>query len=1591
MTLTEAHGQHLALPDALARQIDQAVPRPWLIERLEHLRDAARPRTGRAPRLRTIIVVGPPGTGKTTLAGQLARRWDALFYSARFGSTAGAVWADPKNCFVSLGLQLRARYGPALFACGDEREAALTVRATVGAGRVEAGGTVAAVEVGRAWVSPFRRILIDAAVDVGELAGDAIAVRINELTDVTVSMTPAQLAREALAEPLQRLAERDPERQVTIVVDALDESLDFASQLPVAGELPDNTLWVLLSRPGDHLNRFRAAEADGETAVLDLSEGDHVTRSVDDAVAWARVRLDTPSLRATYERAPGIAHPFEQAIRKVGAASRGNFLFLHYLLAAIEADAATGNLSLLLAPLDQLPKGLDGIYRYFLSDRIRGGVGMRDWVELYVPVLGVLAVARDPLCAEQVAAFSAVKVLLVQEVLGAVAPFVECVPMREGLGYALYHRSLADYLFTTDRARNPYPLESPAHYHTMIAGRYRDLTPADWQSSSDRYALLHLPGHLIAAGEVDWLCALLRGPFAERQTLTVGSARTYADSVAAMRAAAKAGRDAVMLLVLERSIRARAALGEEWASGRHVLDLLVDDPALLLERKGYGADGLGLGAGEPSLPWSAFLTAERLLDLGATEQARRVLRTTARRPWTGETAPERARFRATPIATGMLEGSNVDFVLPTGAVLFLARVAELDAGLALRLTRRVFAAPQELLPNDRTAWRNVLRVALAKAGTDRASGAAPPLPKACRALVDTTCEWLREGGVNLGWAGLAQAVFELLRYAARVPGVEPLWAVNALLVATGRRLDAALTIQGAADGADKSPGLDAATADVLSALADAGGKLQSADGSRGESTDGNGYVTDPAGATAIADMRQRILDDLSPPRQPTAGTRSYRAAALARMSHALHRLGAPAWRAYADAALASCELDAAMAGPWLAPVAESLAWLARIPDAEIQRAARTTRDRLGAAGLSNLDVEPRAYGEAEMITALSEPPSAERLADAGDMYERSRLALALWRRAALTRDELGERLAPARPPGPRGLRRSDEPLPAFRDVVAESLHEALAYTCAPWSEDLMDRLDAARTPERRERRTIDASAVQAGRWEQLARVGDTDRLGAEVHAEYLAAVARRDYNASLRCCLQSTRFDPDLANRRYRELAAELQDPDRGFVIAALVSALHGFHPERMADLGVRWAGDLPVPRAARDIARYQTLVCEGWGAIEEVESSVAVQAHHIARALPDYLARLQKDEEGADHDRLKLWQAVGDVLFSVGQIPSGGRPAMNEAVGAVARAVEGLWADARRRAEGWERQQLTRNILKGLDRDEKRNPIAAPPVAGLAAEMFEDLAREVDASARGGGKSDADAERPTSGVNEDLVKHATLGAGLATQLKRAEPAWSAARFERAVEVWKVLLREPLPPAGGGLMGWVAGIGSLLEARGEFGGKRERLLFELTEALASWCAAEPPSATSLAALQREIARLDDSDLRILLSSPIAAGWLALRDLQRALALVQAADHDTLAKGPFFGRLVAMASGGVVDDPSAIADLEEIILTLIAQTPLEGGRDAVRDVLVAWWLMRARGGARDVRARCEFVQSLGEWCLAAIKAGDLAGSSPVPRG
>jgi len=297
---------------------------------------------------------------------------------------------------------------------------------------------------------------------------------------------------ELVAMPLTRLYDGGYEKPILIVVDALDEAARRLPQETILdilvgiGGLPEKVRFVLTSRPEGTV-RTRFDESNVPYLLLDAKSEENL----DDVREYIEGRIaGSPALQ---ERLREQTVEEDGFVRKVEEASAGNFLYVVMLLREIEKGTRRADAG------GELPRGLEGIFREYLTRR---GLDRdkREWREKYLPVMGTLAVAREPLSGRQIGNFTDLGEETVDEVLENIEQFLNPAITGERL-YQLYHQSLADFLL--DKRKVGVFAVSGSAAHERIAG-FRE----DW-SNCDGYGVRHLAEHLADAGRKDELKKLL--------------------------------------------------------------------------------------------------------------------------------------------------------------------------------------------------------------------------------------------------------------------------------------------------------------------------------------------------------------------------------------------------------------------------------------------------------------------------------------------------------------------------------------------------------------------------------------------------------------------------------------------------------------------------------------------------------------------------------------------------------------------------------------------------------------------------------------------------------------------------------------------------------------------------------------------------------------------------------------------------------------------------------------------------------------------------------------------------------------------------
>lgn len=486
------------------------------------------------PSSRHLLIIGGPGVGKSAFIAHLANKYGCPRYFTRTREELelASTWLSPRVFLITIGHQLREKYGSGIF--GKRPALRGEVKVDIASDDAEAVG----VEIEDAYVSPFRELRVRGSGKARTVTGRArvIGSRIRRLHDSTLAMTERELLHEAILDPLARLRATRPSERVVLLLDGLD----VAVQQPGANILDvlpraENLRVIATSRPGRHLARFPADEkaALSETAEI---ETDGTTRSFvaenrDDALRYVEHIVMTDEAIAPVARATA-GSKVREYVDLIAERSEGNFLYLHHFFRALRQDIGQGRPD----PFSRqaVPTGLHDLYRVILSERIMREVPEERWEDVYTPVLGTLAVAREALTRANLSSFAGVDASQVDSVRRRIEEFLDVIPRKGEAKYRFYHSSFSEYLL--DREHNRDALDAP-RFHWKIASYYRGSQSAwaevRWGEVKEEYPFRHLATHLREAGPPHHaeLYALIGRPWMDAKLIRYHSNQSFSEDV----------------------------------------------------------------------------------------------------------------------------------------------------------------------------------------------------------------------------------------------------------------------------------------------------------------------------------------------------------------------------------------------------------------------------------------------------------------------------------------------------------------------------------------------------------------------------------------------------------------------------------------------------------------------------------------------------------------------------------------------------------------------------------------------------------------------------------------------------------------------------------------------------------------------------------------------------------------------------------------------------------------------------------------------------------------------------------------------------
>jgi hypothetical protein len=463
------------------------VGRGWLVDKINS--ELAE------PDCRFVLITGDPGMGKTAFLAHLAKtqpRW--LRYFIRRDSKTLLRPGDANTFLQTVGRQFATLY-PRAF---DPKNLEIIVRQRVGS--VEESGSVIAARIEELHASPFYRVALQVEQEMQRVAGDVVGIEIGRLIAEPRLMKLQDLQYMGLLDPAELLWEQEPEIQVVILVDALDElryrpaETDILRALSELPDIPPNIRFIVSSRPERFLKELLSRDDAREVPLIPTEPGNQ-----SDLRNFARGVVRDQDLELALKNA-GVE--LEDFMDDLLAKAAGNFLYLESVLTGIQvaaSDPAKRESLVALLRVNELPDDLGDLYDHFLTYIVRWTeqkMGPRAWREYLQPFLGVLAVAQEPLTETQVLAFTGLERQDLIDLRRDLQQFIRYDTSRSP-SYRIYHTSMAEYLLDADQ-NDDYWIDGQVS-HARISTYYWTTYGAGWGQYDD-YGLRHFTQHISSAG-----------------------------------------------------------------------------------------------------------------------------------------------------------------------------------------------------------------------------------------------------------------------------------------------------------------------------------------------------------------------------------------------------------------------------------------------------------------------------------------------------------------------------------------------------------------------------------------------------------------------------------------------------------------------------------------------------------------------------------------------------------------------------------------------------------------------------------------------------------------------------------------------------------------------------------------------------------------------------------------------------------------------------------------------------------------------------------------------------------------------------------
>lgn len=462
--------------ELIEKSTENFVGRQWVRDAVDDFLKANDPRY--------FLLLGEPGSGKTAFMSDLVKRRGYPHHfigkGSRIGLVASLDWRDPIRFAESIGYQLIQDYGSWIMNWEDW---GISVNQEV----KELHGLLIGAKVKNFKATPRPadkpKLTVEQKVEQFGQAAQMVGVYIEKYI-----MEVEHIVHQLLLVPLRNIAEKWPEHQVVIIVDALDEAEGYSDprrnifkMLP-NGSLPANIRFLFSSRPGEHLTHDFLSQAQ----VFWLSEDEKGNRNphiIEDAKAHILKLVEEKPVKEILSKRSIEPVTFAE---QVARASQGNFLYLYHYAQGLR----NGDETLLNA--EALPEGLYGIYEDFMG-KIKEKREDVPWDGAYKPVLGALSVARAPLNRRHIADFSGVEPGTVGTIIVRLKQFLDIAGERGDRYYAIYHKSFGEYLRSEN---NEDYIDGVKSHNKIVDALLR-------QQSEDEYMKNYLLAHMIEAHRWD--------------------------------------------------------------------------------------------------------------------------------------------------------------------------------------------------------------------------------------------------------------------------------------------------------------------------------------------------------------------------------------------------------------------------------------------------------------------------------------------------------------------------------------------------------------------------------------------------------------------------------------------------------------------------------------------------------------------------------------------------------------------------------------------------------------------------------------------------------------------------------------------------------------------------------------------------------------------------------------------------------------------------------------------------------------------------------------------------------------------------------